>query len=45
VREKLKGKGKAKVVEEMMEEAWREKLAKLKAEIAANLELIAQLEG
>jgi hypothetical protein len=45
VREKLKGKGKVNVIEETMEEAQREKVAKLKAEITINLEIIAQLEG
>jgi hypothetical protein len=44
-REKSKGKGKVKVNDMLMEEAWKEKVAKLKAEIAVNLEIIAQLEG
>jgi hypothetical protein len=41
MQEKLKGKGKAKVVDKAVEEAWKEKVAKLKVEIAVNLELIA----
>jgi hypothetical protein len=42
---KSKGKGKAKADDMKMEEAQQEKVAKLKAEIAVNLEIIAQLEG
>jgi hypothetical protein len=41
----VEGQGKAKVVDMKMEEAQKEKVAKLKAEIAVNLEMIAQLEG
>jgi hypothetical protein len=45
VREKLKGKGKSKVVEETMEEVWKEKVERLKAEIVVIQEIIDQLEG
>jgi hypothetical protein len=44
MRAKSKGKWKAKVNKEAMEEAQREKVERLKVEIAVNLELIAQLE-
>jgi hypothetical protein len=44
MRAKSKGKGKAKVDEEAMEEVRREKVERLKVEIAVNLEIIAQLE-
>jgi hypothetical protein len=44
-RAKLKGKGKVKVDKEAMEEVWREKVERLKAKIAVNLEIIAQLES
>jgi hypothetical protein len=43
--EKSKGKGKAKVINLKIEEVQNEKVAKLKAEIVVNLEMIAQLEG
>jgi hypothetical protein len=42
---KSKGKGKAKVVEELHEEAWREELEKLKAKRAVIQEMIDNLEG
>jgi hypothetical protein len=42
---KLKRKRKVNVVDLKMEEAQKEKVAKLKAEIAVNLEMIAHLEG
>jgi hypothetical protein len=44
VREKLKGKGKAKVDDELFGEARREKLEKLKAERAVIQAMIDQLE-
>jgi hypothetical protein len=43
MRAKSKGKTKAKVIKEVMEEARKEKVAKLKVEITVNLEIIAQL--
>jgi hypothetical protein len=43
--EKLKGKGKAKVVDEVVEEARKERLEKLKAERAIIQEMIDQLES
>jgi hypothetical protein len=43
-RVKSKGKGKANVVKELLEEAQREKLEKLKAERAVIQDLIDQLE-
>jgi ribosomal protein L31E len=45
MQEKSKGKGKVKVIDKAVEEVWKEKVAKLKAEITVNIELIAQLEG
>jgi ribosomal protein L19E len=42
---KSKGKGKAKVNEEAREEAWMERLKKVKAEIAVLQEIIDTLES
>jgi hypothetical protein len=42
---KSKGKAKVKVVEETMEEVRKEKVARLKAEIAVLQEIIDQLES
>jgi hypothetical protein len=42
---KSKGKVKVKVNEEVMEEAWREELLKLKAKRAIIQEMMDQLEG
>jgi hypothetical protein len=44
MRAKLKGKGKVKVIDEAMEEVWKERLAKLKVERAVIQEMIDQLE-
>jgi cell division protein FtsB len=44
-RAKLKGKAKAKVINEAIEEAQRERLEKLKAERAVIQEMIDQLES
>jgi hypothetical protein len=44
-RTKLKGKRKAKVDDKLLEEVWREKLEKLKAERAVIQEIIDQLES
>jgi hypothetical protein len=44
-RTKSKGKGKAKVNEETMEEVQKEKVERLKAEIAVIQEIIDQLEA
>jgi hypothetical protein len=43
-RTKLKGKGKVKVIDKVMEEAGRERLEKLKVERAVIQEMIDQLE-
>jgi hypothetical protein len=45
VRAKSTGKGKAKVVDEAIEEAHKERLAKLKAVMAIIQEMIDQLES
>jgi hypothetical protein len=45
MRAKSKGKGKAKVDDELVEEAWRERLEKLKAERVVIQEMIDQLEA
>jgi hypothetical protein len=45
VRAKLKGKRKVKVIDEVLEEAWRAKLEKLKAERTVIQEMIDQLES
>jgi hypothetical protein len=45
MRAKSKGKGKAKVVDEVMEEVQRERLEKLKAERVVIQEMIDQLES
>jgi hypothetical protein len=42
---KLKGKGKAKVNDELLEKVWREELGKLKAKRAVIQVMINQLEG
>jgi hypothetical protein len=42
---KSKGKGKAKVVEDLCKEAWREEVEKLKAKRAVIQEMIDNLEG
>jgi hypothetical protein len=42
---KLKGKGKVKVIDEVMEEVWKERLVKLKVERAVIQEMIDQLES
>jgi 6-phosphogluconolactonase/glucosamine-6-phosphate isomerase/deaminase len=42
---KSKGKGKAKVIEDLLEEAQREKLEKLKAKRVVIQEMIDNLEG
>jgi hypothetical protein len=44
-REKLKGKGKVKVINEAIEEVQRERLEKLNAERAIIQEMIDQLES
>jgi hypothetical protein len=44
MRAKLKGKAKAKIVDEVIEEAQRERLERLKAERAVIQEMIDQLE-
>jgi hypothetical protein len=44
-RSKSKGKGKAKVDDTTMEEAWMERLRKVKVEIAILQEIVDQLES
>jgi hypothetical protein len=44
-RAKSKGKGKVKFIKEMMEEVQKEKVVRLKAEIAIIQEIIDQLES